>query len=203
MLAEYAAEKTIVCLGDSITFGKGAVNPVRDAWPAVLERLLGANWKVINLGVSGKTLMDEAHAPYRATGKVEEAKQYSYKTAFIMIGTNDAFDPAWDEILYQAELEALVDEIAEAATESARIILMAPPAVFFGLDRYERDHVPLDRMGSTLRSIIKHVADRKNAQFVDLYAFTEQHPEWFPDQLHPNEEGNAEIGRYLFEKLFA
>ncbi len=45
-------QRTILCVGDSLTFGVGVSRP--QAWPAQLERSLGTSaWKVHNFGVAG------------------------------------------------------------------------------------------------------------------------------------------------------
>ena len=58
----------IACIGDSITYGYGVSNPAEEAWPALLGDKLGDGWNVVNLGVSGTTLLDEGAFPYRSTG---------------------------------------------------------------------------------------------------------------------------------------
>lgn len=50
------APRTIVALGDSLTFGQGVAR--RQSWPALLQRRLdkeGVGWRVVNAGVSGDT----------------------------------------------------------------------------------------------------------------------------------------------------
>ncbi|WP_263359757.1 arylesterase [Acidicapsa ligni] len=54
-------QKTLVCFGDSITAGYGLNDAVKQAYPAVLERLLtakGYSYRVVNRGVSGDTTKD-------------------------------------------------------------------------------------------------------------------------------------------------
>ena len=50
---ETAAQKVIVCWGDSITEGMGMSNSLH--YPAILQTLVGKNYKVINTGVGGET----------------------------------------------------------------------------------------------------------------------------------------------------
>ena len=51
----YTAPIRVACIGDSITAGFGAGRG--NAWPAQLQKVLGALWEVRNFGVSGTTLM--------------------------------------------------------------------------------------------------------------------------------------------------
>lgn len=50
-LAKPPGERRVLCMGDSCTFGQ-SVGP-QDTYPAALQRLLGAKWRVINGGVNG------------------------------------------------------------------------------------------------------------------------------------------------------
>ena len=46
----------IVAIGDCITFGSCTVDPLTDAWPAILGARLGDGYEVKNLGVAGTRL---------------------------------------------------------------------------------------------------------------------------------------------------
>jgi len=57
----HAAEKTLICFGDSITAGYGLEDPAKQAYPARIEQLLasrGYHYQVLNKGVSGNTTKD-------------------------------------------------------------------------------------------------------------------------------------------------
>ena len=51
--------KTVLCYGDSLTWGHiaggGGRHPYRDRWPSVLEAALGPEVKVIPEGLNGRT----------------------------------------------------------------------------------------------------------------------------------------------------
>ena len=197
------AKNTLVCIGDSITFGSGVDDPDHDAWPALLQEKLGTDWYVANLGMPGSMLLNESSSPYRSTGYVDRALELDPSVAIIMLGTNDSADPSWNTGAYRTQLEALVDEIAQASTRNVQIVLMAPPCTFFSKDnRWHRD--PANNLiGNEIRSTIAQVAADKGVRYLDLYAFTENHPEWFPDELHPDEVGNRAIADYIFEQVFS
>lgn len=193
---------TIVCIGDSITYGYGVDNPAQNAWPALLGNKLGEGWKAVNLGVSGTTLLDEGAFPYRSTGNVERAKELDPSIAFIMLGSNDSVDPRWSIESYRAQLNALIDELESASTHDVQIILMAPPCTFYHLNDAIHSESINRVLGEVIRPAVKDVAEEKGALYIDLYEFTEDHPEWFPDKLHPNEEGNAAFADYLYDQIF-
>ena len=207
-----AVSKTMACIGDSITYGHGLDNPSEQSWPAILQAKLGDEWHVVNLGVSGTTLTDEGRYPYRSTGNVEQAKKLGADLFIIMLGTNDASDPQLDIESYRTQLAALVDELAassqagetvEAGDSSLQpqFVLMAPPRTFYFLAN-DPGADELNRViGEDIRNAVQSVAAEKGARYLDLYALTEQHPEWFPDYLHPNAEGAIAIADYVFENI--
>ncbi len=183
--------RAVACVGDSITYGSGLAHPEADAWPALLQQLLGGSWSVANLGVPGATLLDDGPFPYRSTGNVQRAKDLRPAVAIIMLGTNDAFAGNWDEGRYRDQLAALVDEL-RASNPAVQVVLMAPPCTFYEYpDSVARTGE--ERIGGQVRSAVGAVAAEKDARFIDLYALTEDHPDWFPDDLHPNEEGHRAI----------
>ena len=194
--------QNVACIGDSITYGYGLSSPAKQAWPALLEDKLGEGSRVANLGESGTTLMDEGEYPYRSTGYLEEAKQMQPDVFIVMLGTNDAFSYRWNSESYRTQLGALVDELA-ASTPQARIVLMAPPRTFYEYAGYGTEGTDDVVIGGQIRSIVRETAGEKGCDYVDLYAFTEQHPEWFPDCLHPNTQGHAALADYLCKELFA
>lgn len=58
-------KKRILCIGDSITFGAGVIySRWRNAFPVMLEKMLGHEFQVLNYGISGATLLDEGDMPY-------------------------------------------------------------------------------------------------------------------------------------------
>lgn len=90
-------QQLVACVGDSITAGVGASSS--DAsYPAVLQKLLGDDYKVANFGSSG-TLVQKVHPrgwkdgwfkPYWQTPQFEAFNRSSWDVVVIMIGTNDA-----------------------------------------------------------------------------------------------------------------
>ena len=49
----------VACIGDSITYGAGVLSTRDiDSYPAILQKLLGDSYQVLNYGLSGRTLLD-------------------------------------------------------------------------------------------------------------------------------------------------
>ena len=71
---------------------------------------------------------------------------------------------------------------------------MIPPAIYASPDldaRLVEEAVPA----------IERVAEEAGATVIDLHALTAGHPEWLPDGIHPNEEGNEAIAELIAEVL--
>ena len=53
-------------VGDSITYGYGSTDPSTKSYPSVFAELIGKKdrVKVLNLGVSGRTMMKNGDYPY-------------------------------------------------------------------------------------------------------------------------------------------
>src|SRR3954469_5797170 len=62
------AQSHVTCVGDSITFGNGTSMP-SNAYPSVLQGLLGAGYTVENDGHSGATMLKSGDIPYWTTAE--------------------------------------------------------------------------------------------------------------------------------------
>lgn len=90
--------KTILCYGDSLTFGANAENegrhPYADRWPSVLEAGLGGEARVIAEGLGGRTTaFDDGSATVDLNGaRVLPVMLRSHQpldAVVVMLGTND------------------------------------------------------------------------------------------------------------------
>jgi lysophospholipase L1-like esterase len=134
--------KTVVCFGDSNTWGYDPESKERFApgkrWTGVLAKALGEGYRVIEEGLNGRTtVVDDPISPYR-NGRdyiipcLESHKPLDLVT--IMLGTNDLkerFNRSASDI---AESAAKLGEMALNSTFGPnngrpRVLLIAPPPV--------------------------------------------------------------------------
>lgn len=123
--------KTIVCLGDSITYGydngskMNNFTQVKTPYPAKLEQLLGEGYKVINSGNTG----------WQARGIYKELDNLVYKhnpdTAILMLGINDARGskqglPVTRKNYYNYMRKIVVD----LQLQGIEVLLLSPTPVF-------------------------------------------------------------------------
>lgn len=186
----------IACIGDSITFGAGVQRTRwRDAWPFILNRLLGCNYQVMNFGHSGATLQDEGDLPYRPLGYLEKIQEARPAYILLMLGTNDSKPYNWNEARYRAEYDQLVKELISYPGKP-QVILLAPPKAF---PQEATGQVAFDinneLISNAIHTAVLSVAAAYSLPVIDLYALTQTHPEYFMDGVHPNRLGNVEIAK--------
>lgn len=202
MEAESTRIYQVYCLGDSITYGSGLSQEMRSlaCYPAQLQELLGAKYQVMNYGVSGRTLTDVPERSYRDTGYLDMVKMQSPDILVVMLGTNDSKEDVWDAQRYQEEYVALVEEL-QAIESEPDIYLMIPPEAFPYEDGVIVYGINNDIIHDEIRHIVRTVSEETGAGLIDLYAVTENHPEYFVDGVHPNEQGYEVLAKAVYEQI--
>lgn len=177
---------TVVCFGDSNTFGYdprsyiGGRYGADSRWVDLLAAETG--WEVRNNGMNGREI------PCR-----EVVFSRSTDLLIIMLGTND--------LLHGRECDEISDRMERFLTglkiENSRILLIAPPPLEYGEWVQERT---LIEASATLASYYSVLAKRLGIMFVDAGKW--EIPLAF-DGVHFTEEGNrrfaSELCRYLRE----
>lgn len=195
-------KRRIACVGDSITFGAGVGKTRKtDAWPYVWQRELGEDFQVLNYGVCSATVQREGDFPYHRFGFLSRLKVSKPELIVLMLGTNDTKPCNWNEARFARELEELVRELA-ALPWPHRVALMTPPKAFpegnSGVIAYDIDNAPIRDI---IRPLVASLGERFALPVVDLYALTEEHPEYFADGVHPNAPGNRIIAETICREL--
>lgn len=193
---------SIVCIGDSITFGHGVIlTRNHDAWPRILEHKLQEKYAVLNFGFSGSTLLKEGDQPYRPDFW-RAAQDRRAQIYLLMLGTNDSKPYNWDAKRYAEQLDERVREL-KAIPSAKRICLVAPPPAFkiSSEDAYAAFDIDPAVIRDKIRPIVKETAEKNDVEFIDLYAPMEGHSEYMADGVHPNREGNEMIATRIVEHL--
>jgi acyl-CoA thioesterase-1 len=163
----------IACLGDSITNITG--------YPEELQTLLGNDSVVGNFGVSGATVNLNSNKPYYYDLTYRDARNFLPTTVIIMLGTNDARTDNYLKInTFIANYERMVNRTQRWNT-TQQIFLIIPPPIFnntldLNSTSYSDGVIPR----------IKQVANDSGLPIIDVYTPLINHPEYFPDGVHPN-----------------
>lgn len=196
------SKKRIACIGDSITYGAGVVGHHKtQTYPAYLQKLLGDDYQVLNYGLSGRTMCHTGDNPYIEEKQYEASLKAEADVYLIMLGTNDTKPYNWDAEVYENDLRSFVESYQKAAP-GAEIYLIQPGKCFVvkGETTVQFD-IQNELIEGKVREIVAQVADELGCGCIDLYDYTEEHPEWFDDGVHPNAKGNLAIAKFLWNKL--
>ena len=190
----------VACVGDSITAGYALKDPVRDAYPAQLAQLLGADYEVRNFGVSAATLMDAGNFTYRTRPAHDEALAWQPDVVVIVLGTNDtkADNIAKHPDDFVPSYRGLIGRF-RAANPAAKIVLCLPPPAFpAGMGISEAVLV------AEILPRIRQVATEEQLTLLDLHTPLADAGALFPDKIHPDVEGAGRIARLVYgEVMFA
>lgn len=197
METAHAEEKTrVACVGNSITFGAGIKDKLKNSYPAVLGQLLGDKWDVRNFGVSARTLLKKGNYPYWNEQAFTDAKAFDPHIVLIKLGTNDTKPYNWK---YRKEFKKdLIDliESFENLPTRPKIYLCTP--IFVSKTNGEITEEVLEK---GVIPIIRKVAKEKNLDLIDLHDITAGRHELYCDGIHPNETGARFLAGHIYTVL--
>ena len=197
MKKEAPAPIRVACVGDSITFGHGTEPREERNYPRLLQSLLGEGWQVENFGVSGSIAQSVGDLPYVSTPEYLDSLRFNADVLVLMLGTNDSKSHNWTTPdTFRADYEALIGDYLEVNPDMQ--ILLCTCAVVFdnGYDIQE------SRV-SIQNNLVRTIAEEQGYSLVDVHTLTMEHPEWFPDGVHPNNDGAAAIAQAVANVLKA
>lgn len=193
----FAAAIRVACIGDSITQGIGtpqsADKSFPESYPAQLGKLLGPGYEVENWGVGGRTLI-------RKSDKIDYGRALKGDPDVVVIcaGTNDSKPYCWDNYAddYAPDYEKMVCEF-KSRPSRPRVIVCLPPPVFNGGQWGIRESV----LENEIRPKVRAVAASTGAEVLDLATPFRDHPELFPDRVHPNPAGAGKIAALVAARI--
>lgn len=203
--SDSGGQYTVVCVGDSITYGSGAffretreVSYVRE-----LADLLGDEYQVLNFGLSGRTASKDGDSPYWNNKYLTASQEAGPDIVIIMLGTNDSKAYNWNERSFTESLTELV-QLYQTLPGNPAVYLATPPAAFIREGKTEVVwDIDKDVIAEQIRPAVLAVAEATGAICIDMYAATENRPELFSDGVHPNAQGNKFFARTIFDVIKA
>ncbi len=205
-------EKKIVkigCVGDSITFGSGSVDPSMDSYPVYLQRMLGYNYYVEKYGAPGHSLIETDDPTFLKNTYFQQSVNAHLDVVIIMLGTNDCRSTKWADsahkdwkapqrkITFMASGQKLIDAYRDA-NKDMQIIWATCPTVpqdkQYGTDWTAR----LKRYGNPC---VEQLAKDNNCPLIDIFTYSEHHLEMFDgsDGLHCKDEGYKVLAQGFYE----
>jgi lysophospholipase L1-like esterase len=176
-------------LGDSITQGS--------EYPTYLQLQLGDEYAVQGFGLSGSTVVLTSDRPYLYQTVCQQAQDFQPNFVTILLGTNDARNNIYrDDIATFSEDYKTLISTFQALPSHPQVWLVTPPPAFDNTLDVNATYVV---EGVIPR--IRQVAADMNLTLVDIYTPLLQHPEFFPDGVHPNNEGALAIADEIYRAL--
>lgn len=189
------AQVTIAAVGDSNTYGAGALlrGRYRHSYPAQLERILGDGYQVLNYGVNRCTLQQEGDWPYDATPQATASLQAGADIVLIMLGSNDARGDNWNAERYRSQLVAFVERYR---TRGATVFLLTPP-VAFPNRRGVHERIIADEVAP----IVRAVASTLGVDLIDVFDVTSQSVTRHPDGIHLDVRASALVAEAVADAI--
>lgn len=194
---------TLLCFGDSITYGTGASDAAHS-----YAGLLAANkgMTLVNAGLSNTILQNSNQSTYAPAGNqpatnngrdtyTTRVTPYVPSYFVCLYGLNDlrVVDAGLTTADFQNDLGEVVDGVVAAGTPASRIILCSPPYVKTGA--YADGETGRTRHAA-YQAAVSAVAAAKGCKFADVYDYmTDNGGDALvgEDNIHPNDDGHAAI----------
>lgn len=188
--------RTVVCLGDSLTFGFGV--PRREAWLTLAQKELGGA-AFVNAGVPGDTTGGMLS---RFSGLMEKHRP---EALVLMGGSNDIFFGG-DDGPARANIASMCHQ---AVSRNVRVVLCSPTPVRVESAREDWaslvDFFAAGEMGREYAGWLCDFAKTFALPFLDFFGEFERRgrdgEDLFVDGLHPNARGQGVMAGMFVEKL--
>lgn len=187
---------TVACVGDSLTFGMGANDPVTESYPAILASIEGKHkFETEKYGHSGATVDYEGWLPFAGTEEYADSLKTQADIVLLMLGTNDTvFSQNRD--IFPENYEKMVTTYTGLPCKP-RVIIMLPPHFF-------SDGAMMQPSIANLETVIKQekqIAEKLGLDTIDVYSLTEGRFDLSPDGVHFTAEGYKVLAQFVYEEL--
>lgn len=191
--------------GDSNTYGtdpgtgrgSGGRYPASVRWPDRLAAALAGRWEVLTDALPGRCIPE---MDFEWEGLTRCLRQSAPLALFaVMLGTNDYLSAARpDPGRVGARLERFLETVRSACPEElagAEVLVIAPPCLDFGGDRY---YGPFSTTDGCLSRALEESAARSGAAFLDAGAWDLP---LAPDGIHLSPEGHVNFAEHMLRYM--
>ena len=187
---------SIVCIGDSLTFGYGVKKT--KSWVSVLSTKIKE--KLMNKGIPGNTTTEMKER------FIEDVVNYKPSKVIIMCGTNDVFlNRTINDILNNINEMAQMCEINNIVP-----IILTPLPVKDNIEVKtwfeDMDYKKVNRSLAELRHLLIEYAEEKNITCIDLGAILLEEgkimEQFLEDGIHVSAEIHNEIAKIMYNSIF-
>ncbi|MCM1365232.1 MAG: GDSL-type esterase/lipase family protein [Faecalibacterium sp.] len=178
----------VACVGDSVTYGMNMESWGQNAYPVVLQSLLGNGYCVNNYGYSGRTVQTNGNKPYINEKIYQKSLDFAPDIVVLQIGSNDSKSCNWqDRQSFADDYAALAQSYINLPSNPKVFIVTPPPA--FEVDGEVKYDIHKDIIQDEIYPAVMQVANDSGLQVIDLNSLLSGKSDMFVDGLHPNPQG--------------
>lgn len=205
--------KTIVCYGDSNTWGANGQDGSRHGrwvrWPGVLQQVLGEDYYVIEEGLGGRTTVWDDPIEGHKNGKTYLPPCLdSHKPVdlvVLMLGTNDTkirFSVTAFDIANSAGVlvKMIRDSLAGPAQSAPQVLLIAPPGMGELRADFAQMFVGAPPKAAQFPEQFQRVARELGCEYLDAQTVTQPDS---ADGLHLDAESHRRLGEAVAARVKA
>ncbi len=195
---EDAVTVTVACVGDSLTYGMGTDDPVKQSYPTRLGRIAG-HYRFVTerYGHSGATVDYDNASAYAGTAEYADSLNTRAELVLLMLGTNDTIFSQHRDVFPQ-DFEKMIRTYQDLP-QHPRVIVLLPPHFFSDGPNFTQSSENLEEV----IAMEKQVAEEMGLATIDVYGFTEGRFDLSPDGVHFTAEGYQLLAEFLYENLSA
>ncbi len=213
---------TIVCVGDSITYGDKCSNRIENAYPAHLWQMLGDEYEVFNRGRNGCTMGEHdrryiyredqiQNTSHRKTLPVTQSDIEIADMVIIMLGDNDAnlYWQIGDEDAKENYLSCYTEMITQFQEWNPDLhFVLATPPTGCSANGAGGLNVKIRDISEVLRQYYAdNYAQDERFTLADINTMTAGwdggHDDWYADNVHFNDEGYKQLASLFYDVLFS
>lgn len=189
----------VACIGNSVTYGALLKDRSREAYPSLLQNLLGKRYEVKNFGHSGATLLKKGHNPYNKTKAFASVMEFRPDIAVIHLGLNDTDPRNWPDYRdnFAPDYAWLIDTLRKQ-NPAIKVYICRLSPIFNEHPRFKSG--TRDWYWQIQRQIVQIAAANKTG-LIDLHSSLYNRPDLFPDNIHPDKEGAKIIAETIYAQL--
>ncbi len=186
----------VACIGDSLTEGHGSTNNQTRSYPGVLQRLLGAEYEVVNYGLGSRTLMNSGAMPYMSEQYFIDSQDFQPDIVTIMLGTNDRGANFSDQAVCQEFYDDYKTMITtyQGLASSPEVILFVPPGEGSGPSATSNFQL-------YIRPIIKQLGKDLGCRVVDMQTLITDYSVISSDKLHWTNKGYMDFADQFYDAI--
>lgn len=190
----------VACVGDSLTYGYGVSNWVKNNYPTQLGGMLGGEYCVNNYGYSGHTASKTGDRPFTSEKLYRQSLDFAPNVVVIMLGSNDTKSGNWKGKEHLAKEYSEIIESYLALDSVEKMIIMSPTPVW---ERNGKVNYGLNKelIATDVHDAAKELAEQFGLEYIDLYEIFEDKGSMFKDGAHPSAEGAKLIAQTVYNQI--